>query len=68
VPLVDTDISCVGDGNVIERKDPDLMIDLKWYRPSGTCRRRTAVGKPLTHYNRRLEEEYPRLVLDRIVI
>ncbi len=53
---------------MIMKKDPDLMIDLKWYRPSGTYRRRTAVGKPLTHYSRRLEQEYPRLVLVRIVI
>jgi hypothetical protein len=50
------------------RKVPDLMIDLKWYRPSGTCRRCTTVDRTLTHINRRLEQEYPCLVLGRIVI
>jgi hypothetical protein len=50
---------------VIMRKFPNLMIDLKWYRTSGTYRLCTTVDKTLTHSSRRLEQEYPCLVLGR---
>ncbi len=47
---------------MIMRKFPDLMFDLKLYRTSGTYRRRTTVGNPLTRSGRRLEQEYPCLI------